>query len=618
MCGITGWISYDRDLTQQRVQLDAMTETMACRGPDASGAWLDRHAALGHRRLAVIDIEGGTQPMVVPTDDGPVTITYSGEVYNYTELRDELLRRGHRFLTRSDTEVVLHGYLEWGEAVAERLNGMFAFAVWDSRVEKLVMIRDRMGVKPLYFSSTDDGVLFGSEPKAILANALADRAVDLDGLRELVSFTQTPGSSVWCGMSEVVPGGVVTVDRSGLRERRYWTLPTRPHTDDRKTTIATVRELLEDIVGRQLVSDVPRCTLLSGGLDSSVITALAAAKLGRPGEHGEPGEKVRSFAVDFAGRENDFVADELRGTTDAPYAREVGAHVGSHHRSIVLDHAAIADPAVRRAVITARDSPLSLGDMDASLYLLFQAIREQSTVALSGESADEVFGGYRWFHQPEVQAAQTFPWMAVFVSGARAQVSDRFNADITAALDLPTYIRDRYSDAVGEVERAEGESDHEMRMRVMCHLHLTRFVRMLLERKDRISMAVGLEVRVPFCDHRLVEYVYNTPWSMKSFDGREKSLLRAATADLLPASVLNRTKAPYPATLDPHYTGALLQQSKELLASDDPVFDLVDRSWLEDITRQDSGAMPIDVRNGMERVLDLSTWLDVYRPEIRL
>ncbi|MCX5077792.1 asparagine synthase (glutamine-hydrolyzing) [Streptomyces sp. NBC_00424] len=618
MCGITGWVSFDRDLTQQRVQLDTMTETMACRGPDAAGTWLDRHAALGHRRLAVIDLEGGTQPMVVPTDDGPVAITYSGEAYNFTELRSELLRRGHRFETRSDTEVVLHGYLEWGEAVAERLNGMFAFVIWDSRVEKLVMIRDRMGVKPLYYSGTDDGVMFGSEPKAILANPLADRAVDLDGLRELVSFTQTPGSAVWCGMHEVVPGGVVTVDRSGLRERRYWTLPTRPHTDDQKTTVATVRELLEDIVSRQLVSDVPRCTLLSGGLDSSAITALAAAKLGRPGEHGEPGEKVRSFAVDFIGREDDFVADDLRSTTDAPYALEVAAHVGSQHEAILLDHAAIADPGVRRAVITARDSPLSLGDMDASLYLLFQAIRRQSTVALSGESADEVFGGYRWFHQPEVQAAQTFPWMAVFVSGARAQVSDRFNADITAALDLPTYIRDRYSDAVGEVERLEGESDHEMRMRVMSYLHLTRFVRMLLERKDRISMAVGLEVRVPFCDHRLVEYVYNTPWSLKTFDGREKSLLRAATADLLPESVLQRVKAPYPATLDPQYTSALLQQSKELLATDDPVFGLVDRSWLEDIARRDSAAMPIDVRNGMERVLDLSTWLDIYRPDLRL
>ncbi|WDV49948.1 asparagine synthase (glutamine-hydrolyzing) [Streptomyces coeruleorubidus] len=618
MCGIAGWVSFDRDLTQHRADLDAMTATMACRGPDAEGTRLDRHAALGHRRLAVIDIEGGSQPMWVDTDDGAVTITYSGEVYNFPELRSELLRRGHRFRTRSDTEVVLHGYLEWGEAVAERLNGMYAFAVWDARTDKLVMIRDRLGVKPLYFSGTDDGVLFGSEPKAILANPLADRAVDLDGLRELVSFTQTPGAAVWCGMREVVPGGVVTVDRAGLRERRYWTLPTRPHTDDRQTTIATVRTLLEDIVGRQLVSDVPRCTLLSGGLDSSVITALAAAKLGRPGEHGEPGEQVRSFAVDFVGREDDFVADDLRPTTDAPYAREVATHVGSQHEAIVLNHAAIADPGVRRAVITARDSPLSLGDMDASLYLLFQAIREHSTVALSGESADEVFGGYRWFHQPEAQAADTFPWMAVFVSGARAQVSDRFNADITAALDLPTYIRDRYADAVAEVERADGESDHEMRMRVMCHLHLTRFVRMLLERKDRISMAVGLEVRVPFCDHRLVEYVYNTPWSLKTFDGREKSLLRAATADLLPQSVLNRAKAPYPATLDPLYTGALLQQCKELLSTDDPVFDLVDRSRLEEITRRDSDAMPIDVRNGMERVLDLSTWLDIYRPELRL
>ncbi|MFG2905293.1 asparagine synthase (glutamine-hydrolyzing) [Kitasatospora sp. NPDC048286] len=609
MCGISGWVSFDRDLTQHRADLDAMTLTMACRGPDAEGAWLDRHAALGHRRLSIIDLEGGTQPMSVRTDDGEVTLTYSGEVYNFTELRGELVRRGHRFRTRSDTEVVLHGYLEWGEAVAERLNGMYAFAIWDARVEKLVLIRDRLGVKPVYFYATEDGVLFGSEPKAILANPLAERAVDLDGLRELVSFTQTPGAAVWCGMREVVPGGVVTVDRGGLREHRYWTLPTRVHTDDRQTTVDTVRMLLEDIVDRQLVSDVPRCTLLSGGLDSSVITALAAARLGK---------EVRSFAVDFAGREDDFVADELRGTSDGPYAREVAAHVGSQHQAIVLDHTAIADPEIRRKVITARDSPLSLGDMDASLYLLFQAIREHSTVALSGESADEVFGGYRWFHQPEAQAAETFPWMAVFVSGAKAQVSDRFNPALTAALDLPAYIRERYAEGVAEVERADGESDHELRMRVMCHLHLTRFVRMLLERKDRISMAVGLEVRVPFCDHRLVEYVYNTPWSMKTFDGREKSLLRAATADILPQSVLKRTKAPYPATLAPQYAVSLLQQSRELLATDDPVFELVDRDRIERITRQDPDTMTLDVRNGMERVLDLSAWLDIYRPELRL
>jgi asparagine synthase (glutamine-hydrolysing) len=474
------------------------------------------------------------------------------------------------------------------------------------------MIRDRLGIKPLYYYETEDGVLFGSEPKAILANDLAERAVDLAGLRELVSFTQPPGSSVWVGMHEVLPGGLVVVDRSGLRQHRYWTLRSRPHTDDQQTTIATVRELLDDIVSRQLVADVPRCTLLSGGLDSSVITALAVTQLA------EQGEKLRSFTVDFVGRADDFVADDLRGTTDGPFARELASHLGALHQPIVLDHASIADPDVRRKVITARDSPFSLGNMDNSLYLLFQAIREHSTVALSGESADEVFGGYRWFFQPEVQAAATFPWIDTFITGAQARVSDRFNAELTAKLDVHSYIREQYADALTEVERLDGESAHEARMREMCYLHLTRFVRMLLERKDRISMAVGLEVRVPFCDHRLVEYVYNTPWSLKTFDGREKSLLRAASAELLPESVKNRVKAPYPSTVDPHYTITLLDQARELLCTDDPVFDLVDRSFLEDILKQDSATMPIYVRNGVERVLDLSTWLDIYRPQLRL
>ncbi|MFZ0118843.1 MAG: asparagine synthase (glutamine-hydrolyzing) [Pseudonocardiaceae bacterium] len=612
MCGITGWVSFDRDLTRHQSDLDAMTATMACRGPDAEGSWLDRHAALGHRRLAVIDIEGGTQPMSVDTDDGTVTITYSGEAYNFTELRGELRRRGHQFRTRSDTEVVLRGYLEWGEAVAERLNGMYAVAIWDTRVEKLVMIRDRMGIKPFYLSPTSDGVLFGSEPKAILANPLADRVVDLDGLRKLFTFTKTPGQAVWCGMREVLPGTVVTVDRAGIRKHSYWRLQTRTHTDDQQTSIATVRSLLDDIVARQLVADVPRCVLLSGGLDSSVLTALAAAQLG------EHGEQVRSFAVDFVGQTETFTPDDMRGTPDTPYAHEVAAHVGSRHQDIMLDHTTLADPAVRRAVVTARDLPGGLGDMDASLYLLFKTIRGHSTVALSGESADEIFGGYRWFHQPEVQAADTFPWIAASPARPRTQAPDPLNADLTAALDLPTYLHDRYADAVAEVESVENETEHERRMRVICYLHLTRFVQLLLDRKDRISMAVGLEVRVPFCDHRLVEYVYNTPWSVKTFDGREKSLLRAAATDLLPRSVLQRVKSPYPSTQDPLYISALQQQAKELLATDDPVFGLVNRRWVDNAAQQDPATIPTDIRHGIERTLDLRTWLDIYRPQLRL
>ncbi|MGH3427983.1 MAG: asparagine synthetase B family protein, partial [Mycobacteriales bacterium] len=303
-----------------------------------------------------------------------------------------------------------------------------------------------------------------------------------------------------------------------------------------------------------------------------------------------------------------------------PYAHEVAAHVGSRHQDIVLNHTTLSDPAVRRTVVTARDLPGgAMGDMDASLYLLFKGIREHSTVALSGESADEIFGGYNWFHDSEVQTTDNFPWLTFLQSRQPIQILDLFRTDLTAALDLPGYVRDRYAGAVAEVEPGDGETEHERRMRVICYLHLTRFVRMLLDRKDRMSMAVGLEVRVPFCDHRLVEYVYNTSWSLKTFDGLEKSLLRAATADMLPQSVLQRVKSPYPSTQDPRYVVALQQQAKELLsASNESVFELVDRKWIENAVLQDPVTIPIGIRTSIEMALDLSTWLNIYRPQLRL
>ncbi|MFF1636266.1 asparagine synthase (glutamine-hydrolyzing) [Streptomyces sp. NPDC058246] len=612
MCGITGWVSFDRDLRAEATTLDAMTETMSCRGPDDRGTWAEGPAALGHRRLAIIDLPGGRQPMTAETPDGTVALVYSGETYNFTELRRELADRGHRFSTDSDTEVVLRGYLEWGEELPERLNGMYAFAVWDGRHDKLVMIRDRMGIKPFYYYPTPDGVLFGSEPKAILANPLARARVRLDGLRELFAFVKTPGHAVWDGMHEVEPGTLVTVDRSGLGRRVYWRLETRPHTDDRATSIATVRSLLDDIVRRQLVADVPRCTLLSGGLDSSAMTALAARQLA------EHGEKVRSFAVDFVGQADHFVADELRGTPDTPFVHDVARASRTDHQDIVLDSNALADPDVRAKMIRARDLPMGFGDMDASLYLLFQAIRAHSTVALSGESADEVFGGYLQFFDEEARRAETYPWLVRFGEHF-GDDSDVLRPDLTNKLDLEAYIADGYRAAVAEIRRLDGESDFEYRMRRICYLHLTRFVRILLDRKDRASMAVGLEVRVPFCDHRLVEYVYNTPWSLKSFDGREKSLLREATADLIPRSVYDRVKSPYPSTQDPKYAIALQDHVKDLLASPShPVFDLVDREAVQRAALRDTPQITQASRRGLERTLDLALWMDLYAPEVSL
>ncbi|MGW5262397.1 asparagine synthase (glutamine-hydrolyzing) [Microbispora sp. NPDC004025] len=611
MCGISGWVDYGRDLRRERETVQAMTDTMACRGPDAEGSWLASHVAFGHRRLAIIDIEGGRQPMTAGAEGEVVAaLTYSGEVYNFRELRAELEQRGHRFRTQSDTEVVLEAYLEWGEDFVSRLNGMYAFAIWDARREELLLVRDRMGIKPLYYYSTPNGVLFGSEPKAILANPLAERVIDADGLREILAFVKTPESAVFRGMREVRPGQVVKLRREGLSKRRYWRLESREHTDDLQTTIRTVRELLDDIVERQLISDVPLCTLLSGGLDSSAVTALAARALAGKGG-------VRSFSVDFAGYSENFQADDMRDTPDTPYVRDVVRHVGSDHSDIVLNSADLMDPAVRAAVLRARDLPLGIGDMDTSLYLLFKAIRGHSTVALSGESADEVFGGYRWFHDPQAVNSGTFPWLAIQGQTGLSTRGEFLNEELLRKLDIPAYRADSYQRALAEVPRVPGETGLQKRMREISYLHLTRFVQILLDRKDRMSMAVGLEVRVPFCDHRLVEYVFNAPWAMKTFDGHEKSLLRAATADVLPRSVVERRKVPYPSTQDPAYERALRAEVTRVLDGDSAIGCLVDADRVRKMLDQPLGAVSLQgARTSLEGILQMNAWLGAY--DVRL
>ncbi|MBZ3906095.1 asparagine synthase (glutamine-hydrolyzing) [Streptomyces griseiscabiei] len=606
MCGIVGWIAFQRDLEKERPTLDAMTATMACRGPDAGGTWVSRHAALGHRRLSVIDLEGGVQPMTVDTPEGPVVLTYSGEAYNFRELRDELRRRGHAFRTSSDTEVVLRGYLEWSEEVADRLLGMFALGIWDGRKDRLILLRDQLGIKPLHVYETEDGVLFGSEAKAVLAHPAVEAVVDADGFREMMGYVKEPGRTPWRGIREVRPGTMLIVDRGGVRERVYWRLEVEEHRDDTETTVRRVRELLEDSVERQLVADVPLCLLLSGGLDSSALTALAARKLG------EEGRRARTFTVDFEDADG-FRGDEFRTSPDAPFAREVVDHVGTLHTDIRLDHQQLADPEVRRAVIAAQDLPFGFGEGDNSLYLLFKAIREHSTVALSGESADETFGGYPWFHVPAVQQTAMFPWLTA------AQPARTYDRELTLdTLDLPGFWAQRWSDTVARVPVLPGEDAHERRMREFCYVHVTNWLGTLLARKDRISMAVGLEVRVPICDHRLVSYVFNTPWSMKTFDGREKSLLRAAVRDTMPASVADRVKASYPLTQELGYLAEVQRQAGQLLADDHRAVEFFDRETLTGAVHGKPETMTRDGRDAIERVLDLAVWFDLYRPTVKL
>ena len=619
MCGVLGWVDFERDLRAERAVVQAMTDTLSRRGPDSDGLWLSPHAALGHRRLSVVDLAGAHQPMVAVEDGQELAvITYCSEVYNFTELRSELTARGHRFRTAGDTEVVLRAYLEWGDGLAERLNGIFAFGIWDLRREELLLVRDRLGVKPLYYVRTPTGVLFASEPKALLAHPAVAAEVDADGLRELLSLAKTPGGAVWRGMCELRPGEVVRVRRDGWSSRRYWTLPAAEHPDDLDTTVATVRDLLADAVARQTVADVPLGILLSGGLDSSVVTALADRTMRRQGA-----AAVRTFALDFAGYVDNFHPEYMRETPDAPYVAQVAAHVGSAHTDVVLSAADLTDPVARAAVLRAFDLPFGRGDRDTSLYLLCRAVAEHCRVALTGDTADEIFGGYWWFHEPATVAADTFPWLPMFghvLDDGPDSATSLFGVGLLKDLDLPGYRDARYREALTEVPHLAGASPVERRMREISYLTLTRLMPLLLDRMDRMSMAASLEMRVPFCDHRLVEYVFGVPWAMKSFDGREKSLLRAAVTDLVPASVLQRRKAPYPATQDVSYERWLRGRLGALVADPDrPAHRLLNLERATAVASAPVGATTAnEARGTIELTLRLDEWMSQHNVTLQV
>lgn len=581
MCGITGWIDWERDLTRESPTLKAMTGTLAFRGPDAAGLWLSTHAALGHRRLVVVDPAGGAQPMTRQLGQRVYTITYNGELYNTAELRQELEARGHGFLTRnSDTEALLTAYMEWGPDCVYRFNGIYAFAIWDEAGQSLFMARDRLGVKPLFYTRRGGSFIFGSEIKAILAHPGVPPEVDTQGLAEIFVMgpSRTPGQGVYRGIYELRPGQCLLYSRQGLRQWRYWSLESGPHEDDLDTTAEKISHLLQDTVERQLVADVPVCCFLSGGLDSSALTAHASSAFRRDGA-----EPLHTYSVDYAGNERYFTPNAYQPNSDAPWVWRVSEHYGTVHHNIVIETGHLGE-ALNEAV-RANDLP-GMADVDSSLYLFCREIKKNATVALSGESADEVFGGYPWFYNEEALSGDTFPWVRMVRQRARL-----LNPELADQIRPEEYVAGRYREALAEVPRLAGENPREARMREMFYLNITRFMPTLLDRKDRMSMAVGLEVRVPFCDHRLVEYAWNIPWWMKNYGLREKGILRRALEGVIPQDVLERRKSPYPKTHNPLYLAAVRDRILEILDDrSSPLTRLVDPGKLREVAMTDGAA----------------------------
>lgn len=552
MCGIAGQIGFEQNMRQMSGVMAKMSAALAPRGPDASGIYNDDSAYLVHRRLIVIDPENGAQPM----SSGGCTLVYNGELYNTEELRQKMKMRGVEFNGHSDTEVVLKAFLTYGEECVKLFNGIFAFAVWDSRKRKLFLARDRIGVKPLFYSLTRDGIIFASEIKALLKHPSVKPVITEDGVAEimLIGPAKRVGSGVFRDISEIPAAHCAVLTEEGFRLRSYWELKAEPHTENFTETSAHVRELIIDAVKRQLVSDVPLCCFLSGGLDSSVISAIAAR------EFGERGERLSTWSIDYKYNHQNFRASSFQPDEDAPWVKRMAEFIGSDHTNVELDTPALAD--ALEDSTRARDLP-GMADVDSSLYLFCGKIRERFPVALSGECADEVFGGYPWYHRKEVLFYDGFPWSTAVPE--RAALLKR----PMSAGDAEAYVRRSYDKCIAKTDYLGSDNGTARRMREMFIMNMDYFMATLLDRKDRMSMAHGLEVRVPFCDYRIVEYAYNIPWEMKSYTGREKGLVRHAMTGILPEDVLWRKKSPYPKTHNPNYMELLSRRLREALDRDD-------------------------------------------------
>jgi len=554
MCGIAGWIDWEENLLTGEKVMKEMANTLIPRGPDAEGIWLSSHAGFAHRRLIVVDPAGGAQPMIRKRGNETFVLVYNGELYNTSELRQELLSRGHHFESTSDTEVLLVSFMEWGKECVNHLNGIFAFGIWQEEKKELFLARDRLGVKPLFYTVQDNRLVFGSEIKALLVHPDIKPEINKEGLAEIFALGpgRTPGKGVFAQIDELLPGHCLHFSPGGWKTYPYWTLKSKPHDDDLATTIETIKHLVTDSIKRQLVADVPVATFLSGGLDSSAITGVAANTFAEEGK-----SPLHTFSVDYVDNDLHFRPNEFQPNSDAPYVKIMSDVFQTVHHTYYIDTPQLFD--ALRIATRARDLP-GMTDVDSSLYLFCKEIKKFATVTLSGECADEVFGGYPWFHRKESLEANTFPWTR--------NIKERiqfYSDELVEAIKPEEYVKQRYREALEEVDPLPGEAKEDARIREIFYLNLTRWMPVLLDRKDRMSMAVGLEVRVPFCDHRLVEYMWNVPWSMKTYHGREKGILRQALKGILPEEIITRKKSPFPKTHNPSYLKSVQEGVLDIL-----------------------------------------------------
>ena len=615
MCGIVGFVNYKKELPNKQNVINLMTQTLSNRGPDEEGIYIKNNVALGHKRLIVIDPQGGKQPMIQRFNEGEYVIVYNGQIYNTKELRKILTENGFSFSGHCDTEVLLKSYIYYGKDVVNHLNGIFSFAIWNTKTQELFMARDHFGVKPLFYTEFDGSLIFASELKAIFKYPHFEKIIDSQGISELFGIgpSHTPGLTIYKNIYEIKPAHFAVYNKSGLYIEKYWELKSKRHLEDFDETCSHLESLLKDSISRQLVSDMPICTFLSGGLDSSIITKFTSDYLQK-----EDMAPLDTYSVDYVDNDKNFVKSDFQPNSDNYYIDLMNKNTYSKHHTVMLDTPELA-AALKNAMI-ARDMP-GMADVDSSLYLFCKEVKKEKTVTLMGECADEIFGGYPWFFREDSLNSGTFPW-----SIAKLERTKLLNPSISSKVNLTDYIDFRYNQSLSNVEILDTDSFDTAEKRKISYLTITWFMQTLLERADRMSMANGFEVRVPFCDYRLADYMYNVPWEMKAYRGREKGLLRHIMKGVLPDEIVDRKKSPYPKTFNPTYLATVKGMLKGIMKdSSRPINTLLNRDFILDILNTDGKAFSRpwfgQLMTGpqlMAYLCQVDMWLEEYNPKIEL
>ena len=613
MCGIVGFVNYKKEFKNNKEVLNNMLQTLSKRGPDEEGIYLNKNVSLGHKRLIVIDPEGGKQPMVEKYSFGEYAIVYNGQLYNTNELKSTLEENNFNFFTRSDTEILLKSYIYYGKDVVKHLNGIFAFAIWNTKNNELFLARDHFGIKPLYYTEYDNGLIFASELKALFAYPNFEKIVDNQGISELFGIgpSHTPGLTIYKNIFEIKPGHMAVYNESGLHIEKYWELKSKTHEEDFEETCQHVKELLKDSISRQLVSDMPICTFLSGGLDSSIITKFMSEHFKENG-YG----KLDTYSVDYVDNDKNFVKSDFQPNSDNYYIDLMTNSTYTTHHTVLLDTPELANSL--EDALVARDVP-GMADVDSSLYLFCKNVKQEKTVSIMGECADEVFAGYPWFFRDDALNSGTFPW-----SIALNERQHLLHPSISEKINLKEYVDFRYHQSLSNVEILDSDSYDTAEKRKISYLTMTWFMQTLIERADRMTMANGFEVRVPFCDYRLAQYMYNVPWEMKAYKGREKGLLRYIMKDYLPEEIVTRKKSPYPKTHNPTYLQAVKQMLTNIMKDlNAPINSILNRDYILEILNTDGSAFSRpwfgQLMTGpqlMAYLCQVNMWLEKYHPRI--